>query len=143
MPDEGGDGPCWAELVCDECGLLVAPGTPHACGRVAHLDRFVPGAGADGVIWALAGPRQLDANLVALGPAGQIASHRNDELDVLIVVVAGSGELSVDGTDQGLATHDLALIPRGARRQIVAGPEGMRYVSIHGARSGLTIRFPR
>ena len=95
------------------------------------------------MIWALAGPRQLDANLVALGPAGQIASHRNDELDVLIVVVAGSGELSVDGTDQGLATHDLALIPRGARRQIVAGPEGMRYVSIHGARSGLTIRFPR
>jgi len=143
MPEEGGDGPGWGELVCDVCGVVVEPGTWHECGRVAHLDRLGPDGGADGVIWALAGARQLDANLVALAPAGEIGAHRNDEVDVLIVVLAGSGELTVDGADQALATHDLALIPCGARRHIVAGPAGMRYLSIHRVRSGLMIGSPR
>jgi hypothetical protein len=28
---QGGDPPCWAELVCDRCGALVDGGVAHAC----------------------------------------------------------------------------------------------------------------
>jgi len=142
MPDEGGDAPCWAGRVCDACGALVEPGIDHWCAGVAHLDRLAAGGGPDGVIWALGGPRQLDANLVALAPGGEIGAHQNPEVDVLIVVLAGSGQLTVDGSDQALASHDLVLIPRGAVRKIAAGPGGMSYLSVHRARPGLTIGSP-
>lgn len=29
--DEGGDAACWAHLVCESCGQVTEPGTPHRC----------------------------------------------------------------------------------------------------------------
>jgi len=119
--------------------MLVEEGATHFCRGVAHLDRLGAEGGSDGVVWALTGPRQVDANLVVLGPDGEIGTHQNPEVDVLIVVLGGSGRLTLDGADQSLATHDLALIGRGAVRRIAAGPTGMRFLSIHRARSGPVI----
>lgn len=91
------------------------------------------------MVWSLPGARQLDANLVVLGPGGRIGEHVNAGVDVLIVVLAGSATVVVDDAVLPVAVHDLVFLPRGARRAVDAGPEGVRYVGTHVARPGLTI----
>ncbi len=99
----------------------------------------VPTGGGDGVVWSLPHGGDLDANLVRLGPGAAIGEHRNDEVDVVVYVQSGSGELVVDGGLQALAGETLALIPRGRWRSIRAGNHGLTYLSIHRRRSGLTL----
>lgn len=92
-----------------------------------------------GVVWSLPHGGDLDANLVRLRPGGQIAEHLNDEVDVLVFVQSGNGELVIDGEVHPLRGDVLALIPRGARRQMTAGPFGVTYLSIHRHRGPLTV----
>ena len=140
MTDEGGDAACWAERVCDGCGAVVESGTDHRCVRTARLDALHSSQGADGVVWSLGGPRQIEANLVDLGPGGLIAEHVNQDVDLLMLVLGGSATIVADGQARALALHDLALVPRGSRRAVVAGPDGCQYLSVHTARPGPTIR---
>ncbi len=99
----------------------------------------LPTGGGDGVVWSLRHGGDLDANLVRLGPDAAIGEHRNDEVDVLIYVQSGSGELVGDGHVQPLSGQHVALIPRGSRRSIRAGIRGLTYLSIHRGRIGLTV----
>jgi quercetin dioxygenase-like cupin family protein len=85
----------------------------------------------------------LDANLVVLPPGGEIGEHRNDEVDVLVVVLAGAGAVSIDGTAQPLSPHVAVLLPRGSVRRISADGDGLRYLTVHRARPGLSIGGPR
>ena len=64
--------------------------------------------------------------------------HRNDERDVLVVVIAGGGTLRVDGRQIELHAQRGVMIPKGTAREICAGPQGLRYLSIHLRRSGLS-----
>jgi len=57
-----------------------------------------------------------------------------------VVVLSGSATLVVDGLEHALFAHELAFVPRGARRAITAGEEGVRYLSSHVARPGPGIR---
>ena len=57
----------------------------------------------DGVVWSLPHGGDLDANLVRLGPDAAIGEHRNDEVDVLIYVQSGSGELRGTGRSSTLS----------------------------------------
>jgi regulator of cell morphogenesis and NO signaling len=100
----------------------------------------VPTSGGDGVVWSLPHGGDLDANLVRLGPGAAIGEHRNDEVDVLIYVQSGTGELTFDKELQPLAGENVALIPRGSRRSIRAGQRGLTYLSIHRRRNGLTLK---
>lgn len=100
----------------------------------------VPTSGGDGVVWSLPHGGDLDANLVRLGPGAAIGEHRNDEVDVLIYVQPGSGELAQGEEVQPLSGENLALIPRGSRRSIRAGNRGLTYLSIHRRRNGLTLK---
>jgi quercetin dioxygenase-like cupin family protein len=104
---------------------------PAGSGDVAVL----PDA-AEAGRWAIAS-EDLNATLVSWAPRQGVAAHRNEERDVLIVAVAGNGELVVD--DRRIALHAPAavLIPRGATRAITAGQDGLRYLSVHRRRSGL------
>ncbi len=102
----------------------------------------VPTSGRDGVVWSLPHGGDLDANLVRLGPDAAIGEHCNDEVDVLIYVQSGSGELTRDDAVLPLSGEDLALIPRGSRRAIRAGNRGITYLSIHRRRNGLTLKQP-
>lgn len=97
----------------------------------------VPGVG--GVVWKLPHDGDLDGNLVRLAAGRSIEEHVNREVDVLVVVRAGGGELVVDGEHHALASTTLALVPRGARRSITAGEGGIAYLSIHRRREGLTV----
>ncbi len=69
-----------------------------------------------------------------------MSEHVNDERDVLLVVVSGGGVLTVDGEETTLRSGHATVIPKGARRGIVAGPAGIRYLTAHRVRGGLAIR---
>jgi hypothetical protein len=61
-----------------------------------NLASLAAGGSHPGALWRLDG-EDLQANLVRLGPGDRIQPHRNDEVEVLMVVVSGRGELTVDG----------------------------------------------
>ena len=98
--------------------------------------------GVGGVVWKLPHDGDLDTNLVRLAAGRSIDEHVNREVDVLLVVRAGDGELVVDGVPHPLTGTTLALIPRHTRRSITAGHDGITYLSIHRRREGLTIGHP-
>jgi hypothetical protein len=56
------------------------------------LASLAAGGGDPGARWRLDG-EDLHANLVRLDRGDRIQPHRNDEVEVLVVVVAGRGEL--------------------------------------------------
>lgn len=124
--DEGGDPACWAHLVEGDDVAAV------------DLTRWLDAAG-DGVHWTLEPSRDLNANLVRLEPDHAMPEHSNAEVDVLLVVLSGSGHVVVDGASVALAANVVAHVPKGATRAIHAGPEGLAYLSVHRRRGGLTI----
>jgi len=96
-----------------------------------------------GAVWRLQEPeRQLDANLVRLPADERIELHREPDVDVLLLPLAGGGTLHTDNGQEPLVPHALMWLPRGSRRALVAGPEGLAYVTVHRKRAGLSIRVP-
>jgi quercetin dioxygenase-like cupin family protein len=92
-----------------------------------------------GALWRLDG-EDLQANLVRLGLGDRIQPHRNDEMEVLVVVVSGRGELTLDGQVHPLAPMALVHLPKGAVRAVVAIDGPLAYLSVHCRRSaGLQI----
>ncbi|TCC44881.1 hypothetical protein E0H73_45145 [Kribbella pittospori] len=94
-----------------------------------------------GARWTLAeAGRQLDANLVHL-PAGQrVATHTEPDLDVMLVVVAGSGAVGAPDDPQFVANGNLVWLPRGSTRTVTAGENGLSYLTVHRRRPGLQIK---
>jgi quercetin dioxygenase-like cupin family protein len=92
-----------------------------------------------GALWWLDG-EDLQANLIRLGSGDRIEPHRNDEVEVLMVVVAGRGELTVDGHVHPLAPMALIHVPKGTVRAVVAVDGPLAYLSVHRRRpTGLQI----
>ena len=124
--DEGGDPACWAHLVGDDEVLAVdLTAALHESG--------------DGVHWTLEPHGDLNANLVRLDPGHDVAEHTNVEVDVLVLVLAGEGHAMVDGTRVALAPHVVLHLPKGGRRSLHAGDDGLGYVTVHRRRGPLTI----
>lgn len=119
---------------------MDAPPQPRL---LADLDECLADAPADrsGAIWRLAeSARQLDANLVRLPAGARIDVHAEPDLDVLVLPVAGGGTLDTDAGPVALAPHVVTWLPRGSRRAVNAGPDGLAYLTVHRARPGLQIR---
>lgn len=94
-------------------------------------------AGAEqGVVWARE-TEDLDVNVVAF-PAGRgVGAHVNDEVDVLLMVVAGSGVVEIEGRPHHLSPGVMVLIPRGTRRALRSSAERLVYVTCHRRRPRL------
>lgn len=94
---------------------------------------------AGGPVW---GAASADLNATVLEwPAGRgPAEHLNEQRDVLYVVLGGSVTLTVDGKSQELGMGEAAIVDKGARRALVAGPDGARYLTAHVRRGGLEIK---
>jgi quercetin dioxygenase-like cupin family protein len=85
----------------------------------------------------------LNATLLAW-PAGEgPPEHVNVERDVLYVVLDGGGDLILDGEARELRAGDALIVDKGSSRALVAGADGIRYVTAHVRREGLQIRKPR
>jgi quercetin dioxygenase-like cupin family protein len=103
---------------------------------VAQVDLASLAAGQErsGALWRLEGD-DLQANLVRLGVGDRIQPHRNDEVDVLVVVVSGRGELTLGGQVHPLAPTTLVHVPKGTVRAIAAVDGPLAYLSVHRHRS--------
>lgn len=94
-----------------------------------------------GALWQLAeSGRELDANLVRLLPGGEVGEHQEDVLDVLLVVVEGTGRIGTGPDALTLTPTTVAWLPRTSRRTLSAGPDGLVYFTVHRRRPGLSIR---
>lgn len=128
--DERGDPACWAHLIEDD-GLAAA-----------DLTALLAAPG-DGVHWTLVPDSDLNANLVRLDADHAIDEHVNEEVDVLLVTLAGSGRVVVGTRTVLLTPTVVAHVPKGAPRSVHAGPDGLAYLTVHRRRGGLTIGPPR
>lgn len=99
------------------------------------------GADAAGALWRLqTSPRQLDANVIRLAAGGRIDAHAGPDLDVLMLVLDGSGRVIGEGADPiTVEAGALVWLPRRSRREIAAGPDGLAYLTVHRHRAGLAI----
>jgi mannose-6-phosphate isomerase-like protein (cupin superfamily) len=94
---------------------------------------------AGGPVW---GAESADLNATLLEwPAGEgPAEHVNEQLDVLYVVIAGSATLTVEGESRELGAGEATIVDKGARRALVAGLDGVRYLTAHVRRGGLQLK---
>ena len=94
---------------------------------------------AGGPVWGAASA-DLNATLLEW-PAGEgPPEHVNEERDVLYVVLTGAVTLTVDGESRELGAGEATIVDKGARRALVAGSEGARYLTAHIRRGGLEIK---
>ena len=103
------------------------------------LEEARSATGREGVVWALEGSKDLNANLVLFGAGGGVGEHVNDEVDVLIVGVSGSGSVRIEGEEHPVSNGVVVFVPRGARRYTRATSEGFAYLSVHRRRGPLRI----
>lgn len=103
--------------------------------QIADL-RELAESDAEGAVWSL-DSEDLNANLIHLGAGQSIPEHVNGELDVVLVGVAGEGEVTVDGNVAPLTPGVLVYVPKGMPRQIVARSAGVVYLTCHRRRRGL------
>lgn len=101
-------------------------------------------ADVSGAVWKLqARERDLDSNIIALPPGGSIDAHVGPDLDVLIHVLAGSGQLVTELDTINLTPGALLWMPRRSRRQFTAGDHGLRYLTVHQRRQALVLDTSR
>jgi quercetin dioxygenase-like cupin family protein len=94
-----------------------------------------------GPVWGAAS-EDLNATLLEW-PAGEgPGEHVNESRDVLYAVFTGSATLTVDGEARELGAGEAEIVAKGARRSLVAGPDGVRYLTAHVRRGGLEIKPP-
>lgn len=97
-------------------------------------------ADATGAVWKLqVRERDLDSNIIALPPGETIEAHTGPNLDVLIHVLAGAGRLTTELGTLDLEPGALLWLPRGSRRRFAAGPDGLRYLTVHRRRQALVL----
>lgn len=81
----------------------------------------------------------LNATVLAWDADDGSPEHVNAERDVLVVVLAGSATVSIDGEPSELRSGQAVCVEKGRTRQIVAGADGVRYLSVHRRRERLQI----
>jgi quercetin dioxygenase-like cupin family protein len=107
---------------------------------MTDLSRLAAAAGGrEGAIWTLEESGDLNVNLVCFDARGGVGEHVNEELDVVLVGVAGSGFARVSGEEHPLSAGTLVFVPKGAERSTVALSDGFAYLTVHRRRGPLGI----
>jgi quercetin dioxygenase-like cupin family protein len=143
----GGDPPCWAHLFNEETigmeneqegGAESSPTDLLAIaqGQMADLAALARSATAPGAIWTEQS-QDLDVNLLVFTSGEGVAEHVNAEVDVLLIGVAGTGAVTIDGTRQILSAGHAMVIPKGARRSTKGMSASFAYLTCHRRRTGL------
>ncbi len=97
-----------------------------------------------GAAWKLeARERDLDSNIIALPPGATIEAHAGPDLDVLIHVLAGGGQLTTELGAIDLKPGLLLWMPRRSHRRFTAGSGGLRYLTVHQRRQALVLDTTR
>jgi quercetin dioxygenase-like cupin family protein len=110
---------------------------PDASAPVAVDLRVLSESGPPGGLQWAHESTDLDMTLLTWAPGQGVTPHRNDEVDVLLIGVAGAGEAIVDGVSYMLEPGRALLIPKGAERSIRCTGDILSYLSVHRRRRGL------
>jgi quercetin dioxygenase-like cupin family protein len=109
---------------------------PAIMNSVADLLDLALQTDARGPVWTVQSD-DLNVNLIVL-PAGEaIAEHVNSEVDVLVLPVSGSGNVTIEGEEHKLKVGDAIVISRGSRRGISSHSDPFAYLTCHRRRQGL------
>lgn len=145
MNDEeeyGGDPPCWTHLFDEETTAMEHEAEDRTgAGGIVELAARARAATAPGAIWTQQS-EDLDVNLLIFASGEGVAEHVNDEVDVLVVGVAGAGAVTVDGTRHILRSGQAIVIPKGARRSTKGVNAPFAYLTCHHRRAGLRPTAP-
>ena len=115
---------------------LGATAQRQAAASEGPVIDLLQAANALGPLWGIQS-EDLNATLLSWEAGHVVPEHVNAERDVVILVVAGSATIEVDGVPHALEEAQLVLLPRGTARRVVAGHDGVRYVSVHRRRDPL------
>jgi hemerythrin-like domain-containing protein/quercetin dioxygenase-like cupin family protein len=91
-----------------------------------------------GPLWGAAS-EDLNATLVAWRAEETTPEQANDERDVLLVGIEGTGEVRIEGEAHAFGPARTVIVPKGTTLQIAAGADGLRYLSVHLRKPGLQI----
>ena len=124
-----------------EITRLAATPTPQIMCDTRQVTAAAQVTEAAGAVWKLPmSRRDLDANIIHLQASSKIDPHAGPDLDVLVHVLQGNGELITEAETLTLQPGSLLWLPRRSRREIVAGHQGLTYLTIHPRRPGMTIQ---
>lgn len=99
------------------------------------LKAAAPATGVqEGTVWTLEEGEDLNANLVRFPSGGGVGEHTNEEVDVILVGVAGVGSVVLDGEKHRLEAGGLVFLPKGVSRGIRSHSEDFAYLSVHRRR---------
>ena len=112
--------------------------TAMADGREADAGGGSAGRYRDGTAVGMASS-DLNATLLAWPPGHELVEDTNSELDVFLIVLEGCGVATVDEQEHALVAGSALLVEKGSSRTVRAGPDGIRYVSVHRRRGPLQI----
>lgn len=131
--------PLIQEVVQDETlsGLELAASHDVAVSPVVDLI----GTRGTGPLWGTE-TEDLNATLLAWPSGDGPDEHVNDERDVVLVVVAGSATVAISGEPHTVHAGEALVIEKGRKRSISAGPDGVRYLSVHRRRGPLQVARP-
>jgi mannose-6-phosphate isomerase-like protein (cupin superfamily) len=109
---------------------------PTEASRVVDLAALAQASADRGPVWTCEG-NDLHLNLLVFDETGGVAEHVNDEVEVLVVGVAGEGAVEIDGRREPLRGGQAIVIPKGARRAIRSAGGRFAYLTCHRRRAGL------
>lgn len=92
-----------------------------------------------GPVWGAASA-DLNATVLEWAAGEGPTEHVNEERDVLYVVLSGSATLTEDGEPHELRAGQAVIVDKGSRRALVAGRDGVRYLTAHIRRGGLEVK---
>jgi quercetin dioxygenase-like cupin family protein len=109
--------------------------------RTAIVDLYEELAAGEraGVVWTLEQGADINVNMVRFPPGRGVGEHVNEEVDVLVIGVSGSGVVAVDGYEHHLRAGTVAFVPKGARRSTRSDSGDFAYLTIHRRRGPLRI----
>lgn len=102
----------------------------------ARLFELLQASSVSGVCWSTESD-DLDCNFVTWRSGESVVEHVNSEVDVLILILWGSGRLSVNGKWTDLSPGVVSLVEKNAARAIVASDDGIAYFTVHKRRQRL------
>lgn len=119
--------------------LAGAP-LPRVLADTTTITADNTGADATGAAWELqAHERDLDSQIIALDPEGTIEAHTGPDFDILVHVLAGSGQVTTELGTVPLRPGAVLWLPRRSRRQLTSGAQGLRYLAVHRCRPELLL----
>jgi mannose-6-phosphate isomerase-like protein (cupin superfamily) len=79
----------------------------------------------------------LDCTFLVWRSGEEVKPHVNSEIDVVMVVLDGTGEVLVDGVAHPVGMGSVVVIPKNVERAIRVTSERLAYLNVHKRRKRL------